>query len=121
MPILTALAQIIAPLKNEQINRHASMATLDRDTHQQQLDQLRAERLAYREGETLPDATHLAYYCQQIAGIQNELKPILLLENPSRGRFTLAIGKTADSNLMAVFELPILDERVYVSKPGVIL
>ena len=103
-PALTALTHMVAPLKNEQIRRHRALATLDREIHQQQLDQARADSLAYQESDSLPDPTHLEYYDQEITGLENRLKPMMLLENPSPGRLTLAIGKSADANLLAVYD-----------------
>ena len=101
---MDTLAKLINPLKYEQARRHATLANLDQDSHNLALAEAKAERLAYEQSDIMPDPGHLLYFGQQIAELQNLTRPMALLENPPPGRLTLAIGKSADSSLLVVYD-----------------
>jgi hypothetical protein len=104
MQAAMALNHISAPLKYAQAKRHAAMALLDPEMQQQTLDQARREYLAFVESDTMPDPDHVAHYSQQIAEIKNQLRPMMLLENPPPGRLTLASARSADARLLATYD-----------------
>jgi hypothetical protein len=103
-PVMDALATILAPFKYRQAERHSEFAKLDPESHNLALAEAKAERLTYEESDIMPDPGHLLYFGQQIAELQNHTRPMALLENPPPGRLTLAIGKSADSSLLVVYD-----------------
>jgi hypothetical protein len=102
--ISTALAHILSPIKREQAKKHAAIALLDPEMHQQRLDHLRREYATFLERDEMPDPDHVAHYTGQIAALQAALRPVILVENPAPGRLTLAIEKSPNHCLLATMD-----------------
>lgn len=102
--LLAALHPLLAPLKFAQAKRHKKLAEMDAAAYLKALADVKMERLAFEQSDPMPDPEHLGYFDARLLELQNVTKPMSLLENPAAGRLTLALGKSADTSVLAVYD-----------------
>lgn len=102
--LLASLHPLLAPLKFAQAKRHKRLAEMDPAASVKALADVKMERLAFEQSDPMPDPEHLAYFDARLLELQNATKPMSLLENPAAGRLTLALGKSADTSVLAVYD-----------------
>lgn len=99
-----ALASVVSPLRYEQARRHLALAKLNPEGQQRLIKEVAAERAEFVATDSMLAEQELAYFDRQLVELSGVSKPMLLLENPPPGRLTLAIGKSAGTALLALYD-----------------
>ncbi len=102
--VLSALDEIIRPLRTEQWVQSSATVEIDQEIRRKLLEQIKADYILYRQSDLLPDPQYLADFTRQIAKLEQGVQRLKLLENPMPGRLLLAVQESAGGSLLVIYD-----------------
>lgn len=102
--LLASFHPVLAAFRYLQAKKHRAMADMDPEDHEREIAAVKQQRLAFEQSDPMAACEDIAFFDHQIIELKNITRPMVMLENQPAGRVVLALGKSADSTLLAVYD-----------------